>query len=376
MTRKILHIDMDAFYASVEQRDNPDYRGKPIVVGGPPNSRGVVCAASYEARKFGIRSAMPCSQAYRLCPSAIFVRPRFEIYKIVSRQIREIFLEYTDKVEMLSLDEAFLDVTENKKGIQYATSIAKEIRSRIFESTNLTASAGVGTSKFVAKVATDRNKPNGMTVVRPEDTLSFIESLPIESFPGVGKVTHKKMLEIGIRNGTDLKKTSREELLKHFGKMGNWLYNVARGIDEREVESSRLRKSLGAESTFSQDLIQKEDLVSELEAISEELERRLLKSNFSARTFSLKIKFKDFTVKSRSRTFTEAPRTKEAFLKVSLEMLEEFLTENGTSAVPIRLLGLSLSHPESSNKDLEDGFAGSLFHFEEETLEPMAFDDL
>lgn len=361
MSRKILHIDMDAFYASVEQRDNPSYRGRPIVVGGPPESRGVVCAASYEARKFGVRSAMPCSQAARLCPSAIFVTPRFEAYRKVSSQVREIFLEYTDLVEMLSLDEAFLDVTENKKNLPYATQIAKEIREKIFERTELTASAGVSVNKFIAKVATDLNKPNGMTVVRPEQTESFLEGLDVGVFPGVGKVTLKKMHQLGIRTGADLKKKSLQELDRHFGKSGRWFYAVCRGIDDRPVEPYRERKSLGAESTFSSDLDKGEDLYRELADIAEELERRLLKSSFPGRTITLKVKFSDFTLKTRSITLDYSFLDKNELYRIGAKLLQEFLLDSGKTVFPIRLLGLSLSHPETTAKTLPKEDESELF---------------
>ncbi|EPG74468.1 ImpB/MucB/SamB family protein [Leptospira fainei serovar Hurstbridge str. BUT 6] len=362
MLRKILHIDMDAFFASVEQRDFPQYRGKPLVVGGPPNSRGVVCAASYEARKFGIRSAMPCSQAYRLCPEAIFVSPRFQVYKEVSTAIRIIFLEYTDLVEMLSLDEAFLDVTQNKKGIPFATEIAKEIRARIKAETNLTASAGVAINKFAAKVATDFKKPDGLTVIRPEETEMFIESLDVGAFPGVGKVTLKKMHALGIFKGSDLKRQSLEFLLKNFGKTGRWYYSISRGIDQRPVLSDRIRKSLGAESTFATDLEKTDDLLAELKDLSVELEKRLSSKSFPGRTITLKIKFSDFTLKTRSRTLTVPPLTAEEFFSFGKELLEEFLLDQGYAISPIRLLGLSLSHPETEIHEAnEDGFVGSLF---------------
>ncbi|PJZ67504.1 DNA polymerase IV [Leptospira wolffii] len=366
MVRKILHIDMDAFYASVEQRDNPNYRGKPIVVGGPPDSRGVVCAASYEARKFGVRSAIPCSQAARLCPSAIFVTPRFEAYRKVSSQIRNIFLEYTDLVEMLSLDEAYLDVTENKKNIPYASVVAKEIRERIFSETELTASAGVSVNKFLAKIATDMNKPNGMTVVRPEDMDRFLDTLDVGVFPGIGKVTLKKMNELGIYKGIDLKSQTLEFLDKHFGKSGRWFYFVCRGQDDRPVEPYRERKSLGAESTFSSDLERAEDLSRELADIAEELERRLLKSSFPGKTVTLKVKFSDFTQKTRSITLDYPFLDKNELYRIGSKLLEEFLL-GGRSVFPIRLLGLSLSHPETSGKktavkvELEEDLFPSLF---------------
>ncbi|PJZ75983.1 DNA polymerase IV [Leptospira neocaledonica] len=350
MIRKILHVDMDAFYASVEQRDNPGYRGKPVIVGGPPDSRGVVCAASYEARKFGVRSAMPCSQAARLCPSGIFVTPRFEAYRKVSSTIRQIFLEYTDLVEMLSLDEAFLDVTQNKKNIPYASLVAKEIREKIFEETQLTASAGVSINKFLAKIATDQNKPNGMTIVRPEQAEQFIESLDVSVFPGIGKVTLKKMHALGIKKGKDLKEKSLEMLGQNFGKSGRWFYAVCRGLDDRPVEPYRERKSLGAESTFPKDLENSSEIFRELSDIAEELERRLLQKPFPGKTITLKVKFSDFTQKTRSITEDYSYLDKNELYRIGSKLLEEFILESGKAVFPIRLLGLSLSHPESSSK--------------------------
>ncbi|EMJ98947.1 DNA polymerase IV [Leptospira sp. WS58.C1] len=349
MVRKILHVDMDAFYASVEQRDNPDYRGKPIIVGGPPDSRGVVCAASYEARKFGVKSAMPCSQAARLCPSGIFVTPRFEAYRRVSSKIKEIFLEFTDLVEMLSLDEAFLDVTENKKNIPYASQVAKEIRERIFEETQLTASAGVSINKFLAKIATDQNKPNGMTIVRPEQAEKFIESLDVSVFPGIGKVTLRKMHALGIKNGKDLKEKSLETLDRNFGKSGRWFYAVCRGLDDRPVQPYRERKSLGAESTFPKDLENSPEIFRELADIAEELERRLLQKPFPGKTITLKVKFSDFTQKTRSITEDYSYLDKNELYRIGSKLLEEFILGSGKAVFPIRLLGLSLSHPENNS---------------------------
>lgn len=252
--RKIIHIDMDAFYASVEQRDNPQLRGKPIVVGGNPDSRGVVATCSYEARRFGIHSAMSCARAYRLCPQVVFVRPRFDAYQKVSQQIREIFFRYTDLVEPLSLDEAYLDVTTNKPGIQSATWVAQNICNEIRQKTSLTASAGVSYNKFLAKIASDVKKPNGLTVVTPEEAESFIAQLLIRRFHGVGRVTEKKMQKLGILTGADLRQHSLAELNKNFGKAGQYYFNIARGIDLRPVMPNRIRKSIGKETTLSEDI--------------------------------------------------------------------------------------------------------------------------
>ncbi|RHX91023.1 DNA polymerase IV [Leptospira yasudae] len=352
--RKIIHVDMDAFYASVEQRDFPEYKGKPLIVGGPPTSRSVVAAASYEARKFGVRSAMPSSRAAQLAPQAIFVFPRFEVYKEVSRQIREIFLEYTDRVEMLSLDEGYLDVTFNKKNIPFAVTIAKEIRAEILKRTNLTASAGVGNSKFIAKLASEKNKPNGLLVVRPEEVISFIDPLPVASFHGVGKVTAQKMEELGIRTGKDLRERNIDELIRHFGKMGIYYYKISRGEDDREVQSSRERKSLGAENTFELDRVDKEDLLYQLKQVSVEVERRLKKRDFSGRTLTLKIKFHDFSLKTRSKTLPEAIYNADELFAVASELFEEFFEiKDGrqTAIKAIRLLGISLSHPSAAEEE-------------------------
>ncbi|WP_061250010.1 DNA polymerase IV [Leptospira alstonii] len=352
--RKIIHVDMDAFYASVEQRDFPEYKGKPLVVGGPPNSRSVVAAASYEARKFGVRSAMPCSRAAQLAPQAIFVLPRFEAYKEVSKQIREIFLEYTDRVEMLSLDEGYLDVTFNKKNIPFAVTIAKEIRAEILKRTGLTASAGVGNSKFIAKLASEKNKPNGLTVVLPDDVISFIDPLPVSSFHGVGKVTARKMEELGIHTGKDLRAKNIDELIPHFGKMGIYYYKISRGEDEREVESFRERKSLGAENTFDQDKTDREDLLAQLRKVAVEVERRLKKRDFAGKTLTLKIKFYDFSLKTRSTTWFEPIFGADELYSTAAELFEEFFEiKDGkrTAIKPIRLLGISISHPNSTDEE-------------------------
>lgn len=245
---KINHIDMDAFYASVEQRDNPKYRGKPLAVGASPRQRGVVAAASYEARKFGIHSAMPSKSAIAKCPNLIFVRPRFEVYRAISAQIHDVFRRYTDIIEPVALDEAYLDVTENKQGLPYASTVTRHIRDDIFQETNLTASAGVSVNKFLAKIASGTNKPNGMTVILPEEAEAFVESLPIEKFHGIGKVTAAKMHGLGIQTGADLKERSLEFLVHSFGKVGHYYYNIARAKDNRAVEANRIRKSIGAEN--------------------------------------------------------------------------------------------------------------------------------
>ena len=299
--RKIIHIDMDAFFASVEQRDNPELRGKPVAVGGS-RERGVVAAASYEARKYGVYSAMPSAIAYRKCPNIIFVKHRFDVYKDVSNQIRKIFLDYTDLVEPLSLDEAYLDVTSNKKCMTSATLIAKEIRQRIKESTQLTASAGISINKFLAKTASDINKPDGITLIKPDEAERFIESLKIEKFHGIGKVTAKKMSRMGIHTGSDLKTKSLPFLQKNFGKAGIYYYNISRGIDDRIVNPNRIRKSLSIENTFDRNLTSLAEVKYELDNLSTSLFIRIEKSKSYGKTLTIKLKFDDFTQITRSKT--------------------------------------------------------------------------
>lgn len=349
--RKILHIDMDAFYASVEQRDNPEYKGKPIAVGGSRH-RGVVAAASYEARKYGVKSAMPSSLAYRKCPHIIFVKPRFEAYKEASQQIREVFEEYTDLVEPLSLDEAYLDVTENNFDMEFAMDIAAEIKQKIQERTNLTASAGISYNKFLAKIASDYNKPDGFYVITPKMAGSFIESLPIEKFFGVGKVTAKKMHSKGIFNGKNLKQHSLPTLTRWFGKSGNYYYNVARGIDNRNVNPTRIRKSLGAERTYTFDINTKEEMTANIEHIADILIKRIEKSGGAGKSLTLKIKYSDFKQITRSKTLTEA-LTNQQIKNVAIELLEVIpQIEKG-----VRLIGLQISNFEQENKDI---FLGQL----------------
>ncbi len=299
--RKIIHIDMDAFFASVEQRDNPELRGKPIAVGGL-GSRGVVAAASYEARKYGVYSAMPAKTAKRKCSFLIFVKPRFEAYKQVSDQIRQIFLEYTDLVEPLSLDEAYLDVTTHKKGKPSATLIAKEIKQRIKNETGLTASAGISINKFLAKIASDFNKPDGIYLIKPENAETFVEELTIEKFFGIGKVTANKMHQLGITQGKDLKKFTEFELIRKFGKQGSYYYNIARAIDNREVKPNRLRKSVGAENTFEYDIEDTNEMKQELLSIAQTLIKRIEKSKSFGKTLTIKVKFSDFRQITRSKT--------------------------------------------------------------------------
>jgi len=336
--RKIIHIDMDAFYASVEQMDNPELRGKPVAVGGSEN-RGVVSAASYEARKFGVRSAISGVLAKKYCPEIIFVRPRFDRYKEISSKIHKIFNDYTDLVEPLSLDEAYLDVTQNKKGNPSASLLAQEIRLRIFNEVGLTASAGISVNKFVAKIASDYNKPNGQKTVNPDEVEAFLEELPIRKFYGVGKVTTEKMYQLGIFTGTDLKSKSLEFLEKHFGKSGAFYYNVVRGIHNSEVKSSRITKSVAAEHTFDVNLSSEIFMMEQLERIAVSLEKRLKKHNISGKTITLKIKYSDFTQQTRSKTIPYFIADK----SLIMENVEELLYQEKMKD-SVRLLGISLSN--------------------------------
>ncbi len=329
---------MDAFYASVEQRDNPELKGKPIAVGGSAE-RGVVAAASYEARKFGVKSAMPSKIAARKCPQLIFVKPRFDAYKSVSQEIRNIFYEYTDLVEPLSLDEAYLDVTTNKKEMPSATLIAQEIRRRIKEETQLTASAGISINKFLAKTASDVNKPDGLFLVKPEDAEAFVEKLPIERFFGIGKVTAEKMHKMGINTGLDLKKWSEYSLIDRFGKSGKYYYKIARAIDNREVNPNRIRKSLGAENTFSKDLVSHEEVHAELAKINDILKGRIERSKTKGKTLTLKVKYTDFQQITRSKTVDYWIDNADKVEVLYPELVELIELDKG-----IRLLGLTLSN--------------------------------
>lgn len=336
--RKIIHIDMDAFYASVEQMDNPELRGKPIAVGGEEN-RGVVSAASYEARKFGVRSAISGLQAKRNCPELIFVKPRFDRYKEISKQIHKIFRDYTDLVEPLSLDEAYLDVTKNKKGNPSASLLAQEIRLRIFNEVGLTASAGISVNKFVAKIASDYNKPNGQKTVNPDEVIPFLEQLPIQKFYGVGKVTAEKMFQLGIFTGLDLKNRPLDFLEKNFGKSGAFYFNVVRGIHNSEVKSNRIAKSVAAEYTFDSNLSSEIFMVEKLDKIASELERRLKKHKISGKTVTLKIKYSDFTQQTRSKTMPYFISDKALIFEVVKELLYQERMKDS-----VRLLGISLSN--------------------------------
>lgn len=337
--RKIIHVDMDAFFASVEQRDHSQYRNKPVLVGGSPQGRGVVAAASYEARKFGIHSAMPASRAIKLCPHAIFVKPRFDVYREVSATIREIFHQYTDLVEPLSLDEAYLDVTENFAGTPSATLIARDIKKRIVEETALTASAGVSSSKFLAKIASDLDKPNGLSVITPEQAEQFIENLPIGKFHGVGKATQQKMESLGIRTGADLKQWAEADLVKQFGKTGHHYYRIARGTDNRSVQPHRIRKSIGKEKTFEEDISDLEWMTDFLKQLSERVSSAMLKLNAAGKTITLKVRYENFETITKSQTLPLFTNSASDLFSVSRRLLEQ--TEAGERE--IRLMGLSVS---------------------------------
>ncbi len=341
LLRKIIHIDMDAFYASIEQRDNPELQGKPVAVGGG-GMRGVVASASYEARRYGVRSAMPGMTVRKLCPNIVFVKSRFPVYIEASRQIRDIFFEYTDLVEPLSLDEAYLDVTENKKGIHSAMRIATEIRQRIFEETKLTASAGVSFNKFLAKIASDINKPNGMKVILPNEAIEFLEKLPVEKFHGIGKVTAERMHKMGIRNGADLKKLNEIEIAQRFGKAGRHYFKIVRAEDDRAVIPNRVRKSIGAERTFSEDIASTEEMKSRLVSIAEIVFAHLQKNDNFGRTVTLKVKTPAFKIISRSKTFGGEVRTLDALRDAAFDLLDGSREEFEA----VRLLGISVSNLE------------------------------
>ena len=344
--RKIIHIDMDAFYASIEQRDNPEYRGRPLAVGYAAE-RGVVAAASYEARKFGVHSALPSLTALSKCPQLIFVPPRFDVYREISIQIRNIYLEYTDLVEPLSLDEAYLDVTVNKPGIASATRIAREIKVKIKKTTGLTASAGVSVNKFLAKIASDWRKPDGLFVILPEEAESFAGELKIEKFWGVGKVTAAKMRELGIHTGHDLKQYDEAELVRLFGKAGHIYYQNARGMDSREVVPDRIRKSLGAEETFMTDLDNKEELEKKLREIADEVWQRASARGFYGCTVTLKIKYMDFREASKRRTFSSPVEDFHTFWAAALDLLD---TAEFGGQKRVRLMGLYISNAREADE--------------------------
>lgn len=357
LKRKIIHFDMDAFYASIEMRDDPSLVGRPVVVGGSPQSRAVVCTANYEARKYGVHSAMACSKAFRLCPAAVFIYPNFEKYLAASIQIREIFKKYTTLVEPLSLDEAYLDVTHNNKGL-YAVKIARLIQSEIYESTGLTGSAGVAPNKLLAKIASDIRKPNGLTVVLPEQALLFMEKLPLRKIHGVGPVAEKKLLAAGFQKCQDVWLHSLEGLKIKLGNMGEWLYESSRGIDERPVEPSRIRKSLGQEETFAVDILSIEELRLKLASLCKEVSDNLRKKNLQGKTITLKVKYADFKIATKSKTVLVPTDEEEDLFKIGLELLNA--TQAGQRK--IRLLGISISNFDSlSCQTRQDNLVGLLF---------------
>ena len=338
--RRIIHFDMDAFFASIEQRDFPEYAGKPIIVGGKPGERGVVATCSYEARPFGVHSAMPSSTAARLCPKAIFVKPHFEVYRQVSSQIREIFHCHTDLVEMLSLDEAYLDVSNLAANIEAARELAYRVKNQVLKETRLTVSAGISYNKFLAKIASDMDKPDGCYLISPNEGLDFVAKLPIGRFHGIGKVTQKRMQKMGIKNGLDLRRCTRELLVKTFGKVGNYYYHAARGIDHRAVVSERPRKSVGAETTFQHDLLQEEMIKEALKQRAIEVARVLAARNLSGRTVTLKVKYANFQQITRSHTLDHPL----SGLKEMWSVLPGLLQKTEIGRRPVRLLGVAVSN--------------------------------
>ncbi|MCH1517915.1 MAG: DNA polymerase IV [Flavobacteriaceae bacterium] len=344
ISRKIIHVDMDAFYASVEQLDDPSLRNKPIAVGGG-GARGVVAAASYEARKFGVRSAMSGIIAQRNCPQLIFVKPRFERYKEVSQQIRTIFYRYTDLVEPLSLDEAYLDVTQNKLQLFSATKMAEQIRAEIFQATGLTASAGISINKLVAKIASDYNKPNGQKTVPPEEVVDFLAALDVRKYHGIGKVTTKKMYALGIFTGKELKEKSVDFLTLHFGKAGGYYYNAVRGIHTSPVKPTRIPKSMGAERTFRENLSSELFLEEKIKAVADELEKRITRTKASGKTITLKIKYSDFVIQTRSKTLPFYISDKSMIVEHALQLLYQDKLQNS-----VRLIGISISNLNTEEK--------------------------
>lgn len=338
-TRKIIHIDMDAFYASVEQRDHPELRGRPVAVGSA-EARGVVAAASYEARAFGVRSALPSATALRRCPHIVFVRPRFDVYRAISRQIRAIFAHYTELIEPLALDEAYLDVTEDRRGLGSARAIAAEIRARIRAETALTASAGVSYNKFIAKLASDQNKPDGLCVIPPAKGPAFVAALPVSRFHGVGPVTARRMAALGIETGEDLRGQSREFLRAHFGSHADYLYGAARGIDERPVRADRPTKSIGAERTYGHNLTDAGEVMAALDHVAEAAWERVVRSGERGRTVTLKFRRADFRTFTRARSLVDPVADRAQFAAIGQALMARELPVAGG----IRLLGLTLSN--------------------------------
>lgn len=357
--RKIIHVDMDAFFASVEQRDHPELRGKPVAVGGG-SKRGVVAAASYEARAFGVRSAMPSVTASRLCPDLIFVKSRFDAYRLVSRQIREIFARHTDLIQPLSLDEAYLDVTQDKQGIGSAVKIAKMIRAAIREETGLTASAGVSYNKFIAKLASDQNKPDGLCVILPEQGPAFVASLPVRRFHGVGPRTAEKMAKLGVHTGADLAAKDEAWLAHHFGSWGGYLFNAARGIDDRPVNANSIRKSLGGETTYFDDKRSEAELRDALDGIIDLVWDRIERYRAQGKTLVLKARYSDFRTVTRSRTIGHIISTRAEFSQLGHTLLDQLLP----AEMGIRLLGLTLSGLVNEGESQDNATAQSSFAFD------------
>lgn len=357
--RKIIHIDMDAFYAAVEQRDHPQYRNKPLIVGGKPDSRGVVATCSYEARTFGIHSAMPSSQAYRLCPHAIFVKPRFEAYREASAIIRSIFARYSESVEPLSLDEAYLDVSANTLFQGSAKLLAKQIKQDIVRQTGLIASAGVSCNKFLAKVASDLGKPDGLYLITPQQAAAFVERLPIGKFHGIGPSTEKKMQALGISNGLELKRMPLYLLQQHFGKSAQYYHDIARGIDHRPVNADRTRKSIGVETTFDSDIQGNQQLLQHLQSLLQQALGKLAQSRLLAHTLTIKIKFANFVQITRSRTLAEPIADGPA----NQLLLNELLKNTGVDRQAVRLLGVTLSSLDASQGQATRWHQLDLFDF-------------
>lgn len=367
LRRKIIHVDMDAFYASVEVRDNPQLAGVPLVIGGPPQSRGVVCTASYEARKFGIRSAMPCSRAFRLCPDAVFLSPNFEKYKHVSQQVREIFARHTHLIEPLSLDEAFLDVTDNPRGI-YATQIGKEIQAAVRDELKLSCSVGVAPNKLVAKIASDWRKPAGLTVVPPEKVAAFMLPLEVRRIFGVGPATEKRLHDLGIRTCEDVLNTPLQHLEFQLGSFAHWIHDCAQGIDQRRVHTHRERKSIGREDTFAKDILSVPELLERLEKISRMIARDLQKRNLKGRTLTLKVKYDDFQQITRSQSVNVALNEHTEIFNMGRELLLE-KTEAGRRK--IRLLGLSFSNLTGTERRDEEAVDFQLLQPEIEAVRDL-----
>ena len=363
--RKIIHIDMDAFFAAIEIRDNPSLIDKPVIVGGPPNSRGVVSTCNYIARKYGIHSAMPSFQAYRLCPHAVFVRSRFEAYREASRQMMEIFYKYTDMVQAVSIDEAYLDVTENKLNIPSATWIAEKIRAEIEEVTKVTASAGVSYNKFLAKIASEMNKPDGLMVIPPDKATEIIENLPIGKFHGIGKSTETKMKYLGINNGADLKKLPIDKMILNFGKAGVFYYNIVRGIDPRKVHRDHIRKSISTERTFREDISGLPELMLALEQTTNRLADRMAEKDIAGKTISIKVKYNDFTLINRSATVKNYTNNRDKIFRLARRLFND----SWAAGRKVRLIGVCITSLDTDEASSDQMLAPFFNTVAEETAE-------